>query len=243
MMVRRPSTFGELISLRRTMDRVFDDPFFHTVPLTRGQRRMPLDVIDTADSILLEAALPGVRPEDIEVSVLDDVLTVTAGTDGEGTSETAGYQVREVRRGRVTRTVTLPHGLRTDEATATFENGLLRLAIPKAQTVERRVDPHHGAGSSGRGSHDRRVHGCGVGPSHRSCGHNVNNPHGRLTLSHGTSAGGVGPTSSGSEPPGLRHQRGRGVGAGPSPHPPHLRGRGPAVPCPHQHQHPALLRE
>jgi HSP20 family protein len=141
MMVRRPSTFGELISLRRTMDRVFDDPFFHTVPLTRGQRRMPLDVIDTAESLLLEAALPGVRPEDIEVSVLDDVLTVTAGTDGDDTTETAGYQVREVRRGRVTRTVTLPHGLRTDEATATFENGLLRLAIPKAQPIERRVIP------------------------------------------------------------------------------------------------------
>jgi HSP20 family protein len=141
MMVRRPSTFGELISLRRTMDRVFDDPFFHTVPLTRGVRRMPLDVIDTPGSLLLEAALPGVRPEDIEVSVLDDVLTVSAGTDVQDTAEAAGYQVREVRRGRVMRTVTLPHGLRTEDATATFENGLLRLAIPKAQPIERRVIP------------------------------------------------------------------------------------------------------
>ncbi len=141
MMVRRPSTFGELISLRRTMDRVFDDPFFHTVPLLGANRRMPLDVFDTADSLILEAALPGVRPEDIEVSVLGDVLTVTAGTDADQSADVGGYQVREVRRGRVSRTVTLPHDLRTGDASASFENGLLRLAIPKAQAVERRVDP------------------------------------------------------------------------------------------------------
>jgi HSP20 family protein len=141
MMVRRPSPFGELISLRRTMDRVFDDPFFQTIPLSRGVRRMPLDVLDTPDSLILEAALPGVRPEDIEVSVLDDELTLAAGSEDQQSTDAAGYQVREVRRGRVSRTVTLPHGLRTSEATASFENGLLRLTIPKAQLIERRVIP------------------------------------------------------------------------------------------------------
>lgn len=141
MMVRRPSTFGELISLRRTMDRVFDDPFFHTVPLSRATRRLPLDVIDTPGALVLEAALPGVRPEDIEVSILGDVLTVAAGSDAQQTSDVGDYQVREVRRGHVSRSVTLPSGLRTDAASASFENGLLRLAIPKAQPAERRVIP------------------------------------------------------------------------------------------------------
>jgi HSP20 family protein len=124
------------------MDRVFDDPFFHTVPLARATRRMPLDVIDTQGALVLEAALPGVRPEDIDISVLEDVLTVTAGTDAqEQSTESGGYQVREVRRGRISRSVTLPHGLRTDEASASFENGLLRLSIPKAQAAERRQIP------------------------------------------------------------------------------------------------------
>jgi HSP20 family protein len=123
------------------MDRVFDDPFFHTVPLARATRRMPLDVIDTQGALILEAALPGVRPEDIDVSVLEDVLTVTAGTDSQEQSGSGDYQVREVRRGRISRSVTLPHGLRTDEATASFENGLLRLSIPKAQAAERRQIP------------------------------------------------------------------------------------------------------
>ena len=137
MMVRRPSTFGELISLRRTMDRVFDDPFFQ-MPVARHARRMPLDVFDTPDALVLEAALPGVTPADIEVSVLGDVLTLTAGTDAEETSARGGYQLREVRRGRMTRSVTLPRDLRADEASASFENGLLRLSIPKATPVERR---------------------------------------------------------------------------------------------------------
>ncbi len=117
MMVRRPSPFGELISLRRTMDRVLDDPFFQ-MPMPRQTRRMPLDVFDTPDALVLEAALPGVAPADIEVSVLGDVLTLTAGTDATEAAVRGGHQVREVRRGRMTRSVTLPRDLRTDEASA-----------------------------------------------------------------------------------------------------------------------------
>jgi HSP20 family protein len=119
------------------MDRVFDDPFFQ-MPVTRHARRMPLDVFDTPDALVLEAALPGVAASDIEVSVLGDVLTLTAGTDAEETVARGGYQLREVRRGRTTRSVTLPRDLRTDEASASFENGLLRLSIPKATPIERR---------------------------------------------------------------------------------------------------------
>jgi HSP20 family protein len=148
MMVRRPSPFGELISLRRTMDRVFADPFFRPVPVARTGRRMPLDVIDTADALLLEAALPGVRPEDVDISVLGDVLTVTAGSDEESSAADGEYQVREVRRGRVSRSVSLPSGLRPDEASATFEHGLLRLSIPRELPAERRHIPLSMAASS-----------------------------------------------------------------------------------------------
>jgi len=141
MMVRRPSPFGELISLRRTMDRVFADPFFRPVPAVRTGRRMPLDVIDTADALILEAALPGVKPEDVDISVLGDVLTVTAGSDEESSTADGDHQVREVRRGRVSRSVSLPSGLRPDEASATFEHGLLRLSIPRVLPAERRRIP------------------------------------------------------------------------------------------------------
>ncbi len=141
MMVRRPSTFGELISLRHTIGRVFDDPFVRAIPVSRATRRMPMDVIDTSDAIVVEAALPGVRPDDIEVSMLGEVLTVAAGRDAQGAPDEGGYQVREVRKGRVVRSLSLPTGLRVEEATAAFEHGLLRVSIPKATAATRRVIP------------------------------------------------------------------------------------------------------
>lgn len=141
MMVRRPSTFGELISLRRTMDRVLADPFFRPAAGPRPIRHMPLDVFETPDALVLEAALPGVKPEDVDISVLGDVLTLTAGSDQSAPDVPGDYQVREMRRGRMSRSVTLPSGLRPDATTASYEDGLLRLSIPRAVPAERRSIP------------------------------------------------------------------------------------------------------
>jgi HSP20 family protein len=137
MMTRHTSPFGELLQLRRAMERMFDDPFFRTVSTTRAaSRRMPLDVYETPDAIIIEAALPGIRPEEVEVSVLGDTLTLTAGSESDTGSEENGYRWREVQRGKVTRSVALPQGVVAEQASATFENGLLRLSVPKAQPAE-----------------------------------------------------------------------------------------------------------
>ena len=135
MIVRHTSPFGELLQLRRAMARMIDDPFIRAVGTST--RRLPLDVLETPEALVIEAALPGVKPEEVEVSVLGDVLTLTAGSETESTSEDDGYRWREVRRGKVSRSVTLPQGVAADQATATFENGLLRLSIPKTQPVDR----------------------------------------------------------------------------------------------------------
>ena len=102
---------------------------------------MPLDIYTTQDALVVEAALPGVRPEDLDIQVLGDTLTLIASTNEEHDEDKAGYHVREVRRGRFSRTVTLPGGLRTDAASATFENGMLKLAIPKAEQAKPRQIP------------------------------------------------------------------------------------------------------
>ncbi|MFN8520840.1 MAG: Hsp20/alpha crystallin family protein [Chloroflexota bacterium] len=135
MIVRHTSPFGELLQLRRAMARMIDDPFIRAVGTST--RRLPLDVLETPEALVIEAALPGVKPEEVEVSVLGDVLTLTAGSETESTSEDDGYRWREVRRGKVSRSVTLPQGVAADQATATFENGLLRLSIPKTQPADR----------------------------------------------------------------------------------------------------------
>lgn len=137
-MIRHTSPFGELLQLRRAVEHMFDDPFFRPVAASRATtRRLPLDVMETPEALVIEAALPGVKPEEVEVSVLGDVLTLTAGNESTDESDANGYRWREVRRGRVTRSVTLPQGVVVEQASAVFENGLLRLSIPKAQPADR----------------------------------------------------------------------------------------------------------
>jgi HSP20 family protein len=144
-LMRRPSPYGEFLSLRNAMDRLFDERLFQ--PFVGGEDRVrgiPLDIRATPDAIVIEAALPGVRPEDVEISVLGDTLTLTAGKESEHEQREGQYLYREVRRGRSSRTVTLPSGLRTGDATASFENGMLRLSIPKAEQAKPRHIPISG---------------------------------------------------------------------------------------------------
>jgi len=155
-LIRRPSPFGEFLALRHVVDRLFDDTFVRSM---NGDERdataMPLDVYTTKDALVVEAALPGVKPEDVQVSILGDTLTLNATSGSERTAEEGGYHVQEVRRGRFARTVTLPSGLRSDSATATFENGILRLWIPKAEQARPRqirvTSPSEGAVQVGAG--------------------------------------------------------------------------------------------
>jgi len=142
-LIRRSSPFGELLSLRRTMDRLFDETLFQPLASVRSDagQTMPLDIYTTPEALVIEAALPGVKPDDVEVTTLGDTLTLTARTNAARTARDGGYEVQEVRRGRFTRTVGLPAGLRNDAATATFENGLLRLSIPRAEQALARHIP------------------------------------------------------------------------------------------------------
>lgn len=142
--IRRTSPLGDMLSLRSAMDRIFDDTFFRPVTTrSAGEASfaMPLDIYTTADTLVVEAALPGVRPEDVDVSILGDTLTLTASSSRDESQELPGYHVREVRRGRFSRTVTLPGGLRTENATATFEHGMLKLSFPKAEQARPRQIP------------------------------------------------------------------------------------------------------
>jgi HSP20 family protein len=140
-LTRRPSPFSELMTLRQAMDRLFDDTVFR--PLTAYPRqgdlaRLPLDVRTTPDALLVEAALPGIAPEDVEITVENGTLTIRAEDRTERTEDENGWVVREIGRGSVMRSVTLPTGLEADKAEATFEHGVLKLRLPKAEQVKPR---------------------------------------------------------------------------------------------------------
>ena len=141
-LVRRTSPLGELVSLRQAMDRLFEDSFVRP----RGAwgfagdmgSTLPLDVTNTADALVVEAALPGVRPEEVDITVEDGTLTIQAASSDERKEQQGEVLISEIRRGSMSRTVTLPSGLEADKATATFENGVLRLTFPRAEAVKPR---------------------------------------------------------------------------------------------------------
>jgi HSP20 family protein len=141
-LIRRVSPFSDFLTLRRAVDRLFDESLFRPLEVEdEDVRSMPLDIYATNDELVIEAALPGFKPEDVSISVLGDRLTLTATSAASREEEKGDYMYREVRRGRCSRTVTLPAGVRTEDAAATFENGLLRLTFPKAEQAKPRQIP------------------------------------------------------------------------------------------------------
>jgi HSP20 family protein len=138
--VRRPSPFGELMTLRSAMDRLFENSFVRR-PFGSGfdgMNSLPLDVTSTNDALLVEAALPGIKPEDAEITVQDGTLSIRGHYREERREGEGETLLSEIRRGSLYRTVALPSGLEADKATATFEHGVLKLRIPKAEAVKPR---------------------------------------------------------------------------------------------------------
>lgn len=131
--------FREMMTMRRDMDRLFDS-FFNTPSLWRengdGSMSLALDVAEQDDKFLVKASIPGVAPEDIDISLSDNVLTIKGESRQETEKEGEKYHLRERRFGSFMRSLTLPNTVKGDEVEATYEDGVLTLAIPKAEEVK-----------------------------------------------------------------------------------------------------------
>lgn len=141
--VRRNSPFGEMVSLRNAMDRLFDETFWRPTWVGRGldEYQLPLDIQTTAESLVVKAALPGVKPEDVDITIDGNTLTISGKYEAEHEEDEQGYIVRELRRGTFSRSVALSSDLKTDQATAGFDNGIVTLTIPKAEQAKPRRIP------------------------------------------------------------------------------------------------------
>jgi HSP20 family protein len=138
--IRRANPFDELFTLRRTMDRLFDEDLFHPRtwrPVTLGAEPA-LDVMTTPDELVVRASLPGWKPEDVEITLTGSTLTISGEMQDEARREDQSWILSEIRRASFSRTLELPEGLIGDRATANYENGVLTLHIPKAEEVKPR---------------------------------------------------------------------------------------------------------
>lgn len=138
-LMRRYSPFGD-VTLRDAMDRLFDERFLRPIWRWDGERETSpaLDVYTNQDAVVARIALPGVRPEDVDVSIADDMVTIRGSFEEEKETTEAGYLHRELSRGTFSRSFALPTAVKAESAVATFKDGLLSLTMPKTEEVKPR---------------------------------------------------------------------------------------------------------
>jgi len=134
----RPSR--ELAAIRDEMDRLFDE-FFNFVPARRrelleGEWLPNIDVAETDDNVIVTAELPGVKQDDVSISVLNDVLTLKGEKKEEKEIKRENYHRIERSYGSFQRSVSLPTGVQADKAKATYKDGVLTVTIPKAESAK-----------------------------------------------------------------------------------------------------------
>ncbi len=121
-----------------------------SAPATAGAWSPALDVEETEDAFVLHVELPGCRPEDVEVSLEENVLTVTGERRFYDEREAEGFRRVERRFGRFHRAVRLPDRVDPDQVEADFDHGLLTITVPKAEQAKpRRIQVRSGARSEG----------------------------------------------------------------------------------------------
>jgi HSP20 family protein len=131
------SPFREMVTLRDAMDRLFQESFVRPVGGLIGRGSVPLDIAETGDHYDVRATLPGVKPEDVQIAVQGDTLTIRGEIKGEEEQKTdKNWITRERHTGTFYRAVTLPTPVNADAAQARFEQGILYLTLPKAEEAK-----------------------------------------------------------------------------------------------------------
>lgn len=106
-------------------------PFMPSFPTHRPQEPM-MDVYQDKNNLYVEIPLPGVKPENVNISIEDNVLSISGKMEEKKELKETDYLRREVRKGSFRRVVKLPVEVKGDKASAEFSNGVLKIAVPKA---------------------------------------------------------------------------------------------------------------
>lgn len=128
----------EMVTLREAMDRLFAESFVRpgsAFPIM-GMEGPAVDMYQTKDDVIVKAALPGVKPDEIEISVTGELLTLKGEFKEEEKIEEGSYLRQERHYGQFVRELSLPTLVNSDKAKAEFEHGVLTLRLPKAEAVK-----------------------------------------------------------------------------------------------------------
>ena len=132
--------FREAISLRDAMNTLLQESFVRPGGLSAptSLATLPLDVSETEDAFVVKASLPGIKPEDVQITVQGDTLTIRGESKAEEDKKGQHWHLRERRFGAFQRSVSLTTPVNADQAQAHYEHGVLTLTLPKSEAAKPR---------------------------------------------------------------------------------------------------------
>lgn len=130
----------DMVSLREAMDRLFEESFvgprWTSLWSAENGATLAMDVYENEDAFVITAPVPGIKPEEVEITITGNSVAIKGETKAEQRSEKGNFLRQEVRYGSFQRSMTLPLDVQGDKAEALFENGVLTLTLPKAEAVK-----------------------------------------------------------------------------------------------------------
>ncbi|HEX8249388.1 MAG TPA: Hsp20/alpha crystallin family protein [Pyrinomonadaceae bacterium] len=154
MSIVKYDPFRDLRSLQDEVNRLFSMSFPRggaaggQDEVMRGAWTPSVDIYEGKDEIVLEAELPGMKPEDVDVSIENNIITIRGERRFEKKDESDNYHRVERSYGSFTRSFTLPRNVVGDQAKADFTNGVLHVSLPKREEEKARKIQISGASSN-----------------------------------------------------------------------------------------------
>ena len=146
MALTRWEPFEGLTPLRDAMNQLLEESFIRPMRFGVVGRVFPVDIYETDADYVVEALLPGVKPEDVQITAVRATITIHAAIkplrQPKEKTNTAGFYVRQERyEGEMSRTIELPTEIDAEKVTATYEHGVLTLHAPKVEAAKPRQIP------------------------------------------------------------------------------------------------------
>jgi HSP20 family protein len=125
----------EMVTLRRGLERLFDEPFAPRswMPWRLDEFEMAVDIAEDENAYIVKASMPGVKPEDVEVTLQNNMLTIKGEAKEDKEFKEENYHVRERRYGSFMRSLSLPAIVKADKIEAKHEDGVLVVRLPKSE--------------------------------------------------------------------------------------------------------------
>ena len=125
----------DMTSLRDAMNELFAESFVRPGRLA-GTYQPAMDLYETEDEYVVKVAAPGLKPDNFEITLEQNVLTIRGHTEAEEEKEDARYHIREQRYGEFMRTIQFPAPVDADRVQANLSNGILTIQVPKSESAK-----------------------------------------------------------------------------------------------------------